>query len=85
MNIYITDKRPKNSKSFPLTNLEGWRPEPKTPELSCFKDIFSFDDGGPSGRAVGSISCLKNVMADYISVREKINPNFARRLNHVPH
>ena len=83
MNIYIRDKGPKIAESRPLTKPEGSGPRPNTPRVTCFKNIFSFDDGGPSGRVVGAMSCLKNFMSDYITVREKINPKFVRRFTQL--
>ena len=57
------------------------RPRPGTPGVAIFKDIFSFDDRGPSRRAVGTIDSVKDLMVDHIFVIYDIDPKFIRQLN----
>ena len=44
MYVNIRDKRPKNTKRAPSGKPKGRRTGPGTPNVSFFKDIFSFDN-----------------------------------------
>jgi len=56
----------------------------RTPNIATTKDIFGFDNRGPSGRAATVRGGMESIQTCCVFVREDVNPQFVCRLNHIP-